>query len=127
MLEIRLDGRLSTPEDFQNIVLREIDDYPVRLGDVALVEHGVEDDSLIVRANGQPAVGLSVLRQSQANTMEMHWSLSRIWDDIDADREVDVVIFTGAGDKAFSAGGDAKKMRDQAGDCLLYTSPSPRD
>jgi len=71
MLEIRLDGRLSTPEDFQNIVLREIDGYPVRLGDVALVEHGVEDDSLIVRANGQPAVGLSVLRQSQANTMEI--------------------------------------------------------
>mgnify|MGYP003314735349 FL=1 len=71
MLEIRLDGRLSTPEDFQNIVLRKIDDYPVRLGDVALVEHGVEDDSLIVRANGQPAVGLSVLRQSQANTMEI--------------------------------------------------------
>jgi len=71
MLEIRLDGRLSTPEDFRNIVLREIDGYPVRLGDVALVEHGVEDDSLIVRANGQPAVGLAVLRQSQANTMEI--------------------------------------------------------
>ncbi len=71
MLEIRLDGRLSTPEDFQNIVLRKVDDYPVRLGDVALVEQGVEDDSLIVRANGQPAVGLSVLRQSQANTMEI--------------------------------------------------------
>ena len=71
ILEIRLDGRLSTPEDFQNIVLREIDGYPVRLGDVALIEHGVEDDSLIVRANGQPAVGLSVLRQSQANTMEI--------------------------------------------------------
>ena len=71
MLEIRLDGRLSTPEDFQNIVLQKVDDYPIRLGDVALVEHGVEDDSLIVRANGQPAVGLSVLRQSQANTMEI--------------------------------------------------------
>ena len=55
MLEIRLNGRLRTPEDFQNIVLRKVDDYPVRLGDVALVEQGVEDDSLIVRANGQPA------------------------------------------------------------------------
>ena len=71
ILEIRLDGRLSTPEDFRNIVLREVEGYPVRLGDVALVERGVEDESLIVRANGQPAVGLSVLRQSQANTMDI--------------------------------------------------------
>jgi len=71
MLEIRLDGRLATPEDFRSIVLREVEGYPVRLGDVALVERGVEDDSLIVRANGQPAVGMSVLRQSQANTMDI--------------------------------------------------------
>jgi len=46
-----------------------------------------------------------------ANTDHMHWSLSRIWDDIDADTEVSVVIFTGAGDRAFSAGGDPGKMR----------------
>ena len=71
MLEIRLDGRLSTPEEFRNIVLREIGGYPVRLGDVALVEKGVENDAIIVRANGRPAVGIQVLRQSQANTMEI--------------------------------------------------------
>ncbi len=41
-----------------------------------------------------------------ANTDAMHWSLSRIWDDIDADPEVLCVVFTGAGERAFSAGGD---------------------
>ena len=71
MLEIRLDGRLSTPEDFQNIVLREVDGYPVRLSDVASIEKGVENDDLIVRANGRNAVGMQVLRQSQANTMDI--------------------------------------------------------
>ncbi|MAG29940.1 MAG: enoyl-CoA hydratase [Deltaproteobacteria bacterium] len=51
-----------------------------------------------------------------ANTEPMHWALSRIWDDIDADPEVLVVIFTGAGDRAFSAGGDPKHMQEVIGD-----------
>lgn len=68
-LEIRLDGRLSRVEDFRNIVISSRDGYPVRLGDVARVERGVEAETTIVRANGQPAVGMQVLRQSQSNTM----------------------------------------------------------
>jgi len=71
MLEIRLDGRLSTPAQFRDIVLTTIDGYPVRLGDVSRVEQGVENDDLIVRANGRSAVGMQVLRQSQSNTMEI--------------------------------------------------------
>ena len=46
-------------------------DYPIRLGDLAQVELGVEDDNSIVRSNGKAAVGLGVLRQSQANTIEV--------------------------------------------------------
>jgi enoyl-CoA hydratase len=49
-----------------------------------------------------------------ATTEAMHWSLSRIWDDIDADPEVSVVILTGSGERAFSAGGDAVKMKEDA-------------
>ena len=67
--EIRLDGRLATVDEFANIVLGNVDGYPVRLKDVAIIEKGVEDDEVIVRANGVPAVGLQVIRQSQANTM----------------------------------------------------------
>ncbi|MDF1749842.1 MAG: efflux RND transporter permease subunit [Alphaproteobacteria bacterium] len=69
MIDIRLDGRFSTVEGFKNIVLDTVDGYPVRLDSVANVELGVEDDETIIRANGKPAVGLSVIRQSQANTM----------------------------------------------------------
>jgi multidrug efflux pump len=71
LIDIRLDGRFSTVDGFKNIVLDTVDGYPVRLSSVATVELGVEDDETIIRANGQPAVGLSVIRQSQANTMEI--------------------------------------------------------
>lgn len=50
-----------------------------------------------------------------ANTAPMHWALSRIWDDIDADPEVLCVVFTGAGDRAFSAGGDPAQMKQNLG------------
>jgi multidrug efflux pump len=66
---VRTDSRLSRPEQFRNIVLERIDGYPVRLADIARVERGVEDDNTIVRSDGRQAVGLGVLRQSQANTI----------------------------------------------------------
>lgn len=69
VLDIRLDSRLSTVEGFRNIVLDTVAGHPVRLGEVATVERGVENDKIIVRANGSPSVGLQILRQSQSNTM----------------------------------------------------------
>ncbi len=59
-----------------------------------------------------------------ANTEAMHWSLSRIWDDIDADPDVQVVIFTGAGEKAFSAGGDPAHMEKNIGNVDHWTKVS---
>ncbi len=37
---VRSDTRLSTPKQFENIVLERIDGYPVRLGDIARVVRG---------------------------------------------------------------------------------------
>jgi len=71
MLEIRLDARLSTPEEFSKILVGKTDGAVVLLGDVAQVIRGVENESLLVRANGKPAVGISILRQGQSNTMDI--------------------------------------------------------
>ncbi len=67
--QLRAETRLSTADEFSNLALRIVDGAPVRLGDVASVEIGVEDDDIIVRNDGRIAVGLSVLRQSQSNTI----------------------------------------------------------
>ncbi len=68
-LTVRLNSRLASVEDFRDVVLDRVAGYPVRLGDVARIEPGVADDSTVVRTNGTEAVGLSVLRQSQSNTL----------------------------------------------------------
>ena len=68
-LTVRLESRLSKVEEFRNIVIQRIAGYPIRLGDIARVQLGVEDDNSIVRNNGRESVGLGVARQSQANTV----------------------------------------------------------
>lgn len=68
-LSVRLNSRLASLDDFRDVVIDRVAGYPVRLGDVARVAAGVEDDSTIVRSNGADAIGVAVLRQAQANTL----------------------------------------------------------
>ena len=68
-LTIRTDTRLKDAEEFANLVIRSDDAYQLRLGEVARVERGVEDERTAVRTNGEPAVGLGIIRQSQANVI----------------------------------------------------------
>ncbi|VAW12172.1 RND efflux system, inner membrane transporter [hydrothermal vent metagenome] len=68
-MTVRLDSRISTVAQFRQIVVDRIAGYPVRLADVADVERDVENRDVSVRANGIEAVGLGVVRQSQANTI----------------------------------------------------------
>jgi multidrug efflux pump len=67
--QLRADTRLRTAEEFARVVLRVVDGAPVRLGDVAEVEIGVENERSLVRSDGRAAVGLNIIRQSQSNTI----------------------------------------------------------
>jgi multidrug efflux pump len=52
-------------------VLRQVGDYPVRLGEVARVELGAETERTLLRANGRPGLGIGVVKQSKANTLDV--------------------------------------------------------
>ena len=69
LFSIRLDSRLSSVEQFRRVVIRREAGYPIRLASIADVRVGVEDESTAVRNNGDVAVGIAVIRQSQANTI----------------------------------------------------------
>jgi multidrug efflux pump len=66
---VRAQSRLVGVEQFENIMLERIDGYPVRLADIARIERGVEDDESVVRSDSREAIGLGIVRQSQANTI----------------------------------------------------------
>ena len=64
-------GRLQTPAQFRDIVVRTQPDGSVlKLGDVARVELGAQDYSIIARYNGQPATGVAVSLATGANALD---------------------------------------------------------
>jgi len=66
---VRTEGRLNRVEEFREMVIRRDGDVLLRLGDVANVQLGVESDVSRLRANGQTAIGMGIIRQSKANTV----------------------------------------------------------
>ncbi|MCP5528276.1 MAG: efflux RND transporter permease subunit [Verrucomicrobiales bacterium] len=70
-MTVRALGKISRPEEFEQLVIRYLDGAPVRLREVATVEFGVEDENSVARYNGQPSVGLGVVKQSEANAVEV--------------------------------------------------------
>jgi multidrug efflux pump len=68
---VRTRGELSTPEEFGAIIVLQTQDDLVRLRDVAEVNVGAEDERTLARYNGQPAVGLGIVKQSKASTVDV--------------------------------------------------------
>jgi HAE1 family hydrophobic/amphiphilic exporter-1 len=64
-------GRLTTSEQFGNVIVREAPNGgTVRVKDVARVELGTQDYSMICRLNGKPAAGLAVYQLPGSNAVQ---------------------------------------------------------
>jgi len=68
---VRTEGELPTPEAFNGLIVAWQDDTPIHLGEVGIAEPGVEDERTLARYNGEPTVGLGIIKQSDANTVEV--------------------------------------------------------
>lgn len=80
---VRLERSYRTAEDFANLVITQGDDgYLVKLGDVARVEIGSEDERIMFRGNKEAMIGLGVSKQSTANTLEVARAVNALVDKI---------------------------------------------
>jgi multidrug efflux pump len=82
-LTVRVERAYRTPEDFERLVVARGDDgHLIRLGEVARVELGPEEWRSDFRGNGEPQVGLGIVKQSTANTLQVargaHAEVARI-------------------------------------------------
>ncbi len=75
---VRVTRLFNSADDFRQLVVRQGDDgHLIRLQDVAAVERGAEDDRSVLRGNRIPMVGLGVVRQSKANTLDVAHAVKR--------------------------------------------------
>jgi len=67
---LRVERPFSSPAQFAQLVVgRGEGGYQIPLGDVARIEQGPENPYSAFRMNGEPAIGLGIVRQSGANTL----------------------------------------------------------
>lgn len=71
-LSVRVQGRLKTPQEFENLIIRTGTDGSVtKLRDVGRAELGAEDSSTIVRYRGHDTIGMAILQRPGSNALEV--------------------------------------------------------
>ena len=62
---------LQKPGEFRQVVIKNVNGIPVRLGDVARVEQGPLSERTATRLNGREAITLGVIRNATANPLDL--------------------------------------------------------
>ena len=68
---VRTRGELYSAEEFGAVVVATREGGVVRLRDVADVAVGAEDERTVTRYNGLPSIGMGVVKQGKASTLEV--------------------------------------------------------
>ncbi len=66
-LSVRTEGRLSSAEDFENLILRDDPGSLVRFRDVGHAELGPENERTVLKRDGVPMVGVVIIPQPGSN------------------------------------------------------------
>ncbi len=69
---------LTTPEQFEKIVVKDIDGIQVRIRDLARVEIGPQDERRVTRFNGNSAVILGIVKQATANPLDVSKAMRKV-------------------------------------------------
>ncbi len=70
-LTVMTETDLKSPEAFNNMIIREISGYPIRIKDVGYAIPAPYENRKIVRISGEEALGLGVVKQSTGNTLAL--------------------------------------------------------
>ncbi|HUF21548.1 MAG TPA: efflux RND transporter permease subunit [Burkholderiales bacterium] len=81
---VKLDLEFHTLDELEQLIVTHRDSMPVRLKDVAELEDGLGDYRQLARRDGQPTVGIGVIKVANANTV-------RIVEDIERRLETDII------------------------------------
>ncbi|MBC8023678.1 MAG: efflux RND transporter permease subunit, partial [Burkholderiales bacterium] len=79
---IRLVGRIESPKDFNDIVIKRRGNEIVRLGQVATVEDGFAELAGFSLRNAHPNVGISVTRSRDASTVTVATKIRDMVDEV---------------------------------------------
>ncbi|MHB8905623.1 MAG: efflux RND transporter permease subunit [Melioribacteraceae bacterium] len=93
-MTIRTKGRMMTPEEFNNLIIREDGGQFIRLSDIGYAQLGPENEYSIIKRDGIPMIGVVITPQPGSNHIdiadECYKRVEQIKKDIPADIQVDI-------------------------------------
>jgi multidrug efflux pump len=95
-LIVNTKGRLKTPEEFNDLIVKADGKNTVRIRDIGFANLGPENEETVLKLNGTPMVGVWIVPQPGSNYIEIadafYKRLEQIKKDIPPEYTVDVAI-----------------------------------
>lgn len=94
-LSVRTMGRLTTPEEFDNLIISEDEGRKIRFGDIGYAELGAQNMRTVLKRNGTPMVGVVAIPLPGSNQLSIAEEFFVRLDRIEQDLPEDISIAVG--------------------------------
>lgn len=94
-LSVRTMGRLSTPEEFNDLIIFEEDGRRIRFGDIGFAELGAQNQRTVLKRDGVPMVGVVAIPLPGSNQLTIAEELFVRLDRIERDLPEDISVAIG--------------------------------
>ncbi len=91
-LSVRTKGQLETPEEFETLIVKNIDGKDIFLRDFAEVVLGPENEETVLKESGVPMVALAVIPQAGSNYVDIADEFYKRMEDIKKDIPEDITL-----------------------------------
>ncbi len=95
-LTVRTFGRLNTEEEFNNLIVKNVNGTDIRLKDIGETVLGPENEETVLKGNGTPMIALAVIPQPGSNYVaisdEFYKRLDQIKKDVPGDVKINIAM-----------------------------------
>lgn len=95
-LTLKTAGRLKTEADFENLIIKNVNDKVIKFKDIGNVNLGPENEETILRQSGTPMIGLGLVPQPGANYLDISNEFYKRFDaikkELPKDFKVDIAL-----------------------------------
>jgi hydrophobe/amphiphile efflux-1 (HAE1) family protein len=91
-LTVKTLGKLTTTEEFNNLIIKSDSNNVVKLQDIAQIDLGSENEETVLRESGKPMVAVAIVPQPGANYLEISKEFYNRFDKLKADMPADIKL-----------------------------------
>lgn len=91
-LTVKTLGKLTTADEFNNLIIKNDSNNVVKLQDVALAEIGSENEETVLRESGKPMVAVAIIPQPGANYLDISKEFYKRYNKLVADMPQDIKL-----------------------------------